>query len=255
MQQATSHWTICWSMIRHFFICPESNPSGRVEEVSVGRNCCIVDPLWTLHSVEPWVSMSTTVEIVAAIIILWQTLLDSSQLKSAGRASQRWPAQAHSTSPALLLKMLKPLLSLDFPASAAGSRWASRCHRRRASGSATSTRSRLEPISWLSSDWLLFHGRGLLSNRSQGRFLPGKTIHRYLLTVVPIQGLPESANLHPAPQRGTRGRNGNQPPFSRRQAGVILVNKPPLTKTGHRGNNYAIISLSGDFIKIWIGHS
>ena len=80
MQQATSHWSICWSMIRHFFICPESNPSGRVEEVSVGRNCCIVDPLWTLHSVEPWVSMSTTVEIVAAIIILWQTLLDSSQV-------------------------------------------------------------------------------------------------------------------------------------------------------------------------------
>ena len=71
-----------------------------------------------------------------------------------------------------------------------------------------------------------------MSNRSQGRFLPGKTIHRYILTVVPIQGLPESANLHPAPQRGTRGRNGNQPPFSRRQAGVILVNKPPLTKTG-----------------------
>ena len=83
-----------------------------------------------------------------------------------------------------------------------------------------------------------------MSNRSQGRFLPGKTIHRYILTVVPIQGLPASANLHPAPQRGTRGRNGNQPPFSRRQAGVTLVNKPPRTKTGHRGTNYATISLS-----------
>ena len=37
------------------------------------------------------------------------------------------------------------------------------------------------------------------------------------------QGLPRGAHLHLAPQRRPHGRDGNQPPISRSQAGLILV--------------------------------
>ena len=37
------------------------------------------------------------------------------------------------------------------------------------------------------------------------------------------QGVPQGAHLHAASQLGSHGRDGNQPPFSRSQAGNILV--------------------------------